>query len=102
MSEFYRFPAMVGLRKWTIEQQLEKSREETSEIEEAYEEFRHISPYTAPEVAEYFRWHLGMEIVDRMHSDETALRILFSYEEVEQLRDAVEVKNRKKGYYDER
>ena len=42
-----------------------------------------------------------MELMDVIHAAETALRMEFSYEEVEALRDRVEEKNRKRGYYGE-
>lgn len=43
----------------------------------------------------------GMELMDVIHAAETALRMKFDDSEVDQLRAAVEAKNRERGYYGE-
>lgn len=101
MTDFYRFPAMAKLGEFTEEEQLKHMQSEATEA-----------------VMQYARWYLtttikvdrdlvriernkfGMELMDYIHSGETALRMLFTDEEVEELRNAVIEKNRARGYYD--
>lgn len=95
---FYRFPAMVRLGEWTLMQQRSKLIEEVCEITEpayALAEAR----MTNADHTEDCRQLYGMELMDVIHAAETALRMEFSPEEVEELRDAVEKKNRDRGYY---
>lgn len=100
-TDFYRFPAMAKLNEWTIEQQLEKAREESQEIDDAYEEIKRISPYTAPEDIRHRRINFGMEVMDRIHCDETLLRMVFKDNEIAAIQKRVLEKNHGRGYYDE-
>lgn len=96
---FYRFPAMAKLGEWTLMQQRSKLLEETFEAaSEAYELY--AARLTHTDHVEDCRRLYGMELMDVIHAAETALRMEFADEEVEKLRDTVEEKNRKRGYYD--
>lgn len=89
MSEFYRFPAMVGLNEWDNAQQIEKIDEEANEAQRVYYESDNEISY-------------GVELMDIIHAAETALRMNFNDSEVSHLHELVIEKNRKRGYYDER
>lgn len=106
MSGFYRFPAMAMMGDRTNEQQSSKLLEECAEAEKAlfvYEavaldeiETGHVDCISDSQVA---RTAYGMELMDVIHAAETALRMEFNDAEVDDLRDAVEEKNRRRGYY---
>lgn len=87
MAEFYRFPAMAKLDEWDNAQQLTKIDEEVEESRNAYFGNDNEIPY-------------GVELMDVIHAAETALRMNFTDEEVENLHSLVISKNQKKGYYD--
>lgn len=97
----YRFPAMAKIKEWTFEQQMGKLREEMTEVEDAYRLIKRVSPYAALEDIMVRRTSFGMELLDVIHTCETALRMGFSDEEASALRDAVIAKNKERGYYDE-
>lgn len=101
MSEFYRFPAMAGLGERDNEQQVEKLRSESLEACGALWDYDMGVRFGKPNAPER-RTAYGMELMDVIHAAETALRMEFGDDEVAELRDAVEAKNRKRGYYDER
>lgn len=101
MSGFYRFPAMGLLDDWDSEDQIDKVRSETVE---AYRALRNClwdydTGKRREEPIEADRAAYGMELMDVIHAAETALRMEFTDAEVVKLRDAVEEKNRKRGYY---
>ena len=91
VDEFYRFPAMEKLDEWTNQQQIDKVLSEYREAAKAEVIYRCGEPE--------WRMSYGMELMDIIHATETALRIEFTDEEVERLRDEVEKKNRDRGYY---
>lgn len=108
MSGFYRFPALAGLCEFSNDEQLDHLVGESREAVDAYGEWEAEAgvPSSARRVcgsgcAEAKRAY-GMELMDVIHAAETALRMEFGDDEVAELRDAVEAKNRKRGYYDER
>ena len=98
-NSFYRFPAMAKLDEWTNGEQMTAIIKERREADEALEILEAVSPYTAPEDIALRRREYGMELIDIIHATETALRMEFTDEEVAELRDAVEKKNRDRGYY---
>ena len=94
---FYRFPAMAKLGELTNEQQVSKLLDECAEAEKSlldYEVAIRLGEQATADRAAY-----GMELMDVIHAAETALRMEFSDEEVDGLCDAVEKKNRRRGYY---
>lgn len=101
MSEFYRFPVMAGLGEWSNEEQAEKVWDETTEAYNALRDslWDYDTGTRREEMSDSDRTAYGMELMDVIHAAETALRIEFSDVEVDGLRDAVEDKNRKRGYY---
>ena len=101
MSEFYRFPALAVLCEFDNEQQVEKLRSESLEACSALWDYDMGLRFGKPNAPER-RTAYGMELMDVIHAAETALRMEFGDDEVAELRDAVEAKNRKRGYYDER
>lgn len=82
----YRFPAIAGLEEFATEDHLRKIESEYMEAELAYE---------AKERQLY-----GMELLDIIHATETALRMDFSEQEIEELRARVIEKNSRRGYYE--
>lgn len=88
MTDFYRFPAMAKLNEWDNADQIAKIREEVEEAERAYFSVDNEIPY-------------GIELMDIIHSAETALRMNFNDEEVSLIRELAIEKNRKRGYYDD-
>lgn len=98
MSGFYRFPAMAKMGEWTNEQQVEKLRGESLEACNALWDYDMGARFGKPN-AQNRRTAYGMELMDVIHATETALRMEFDDAEVDCLRDAVEEKNRERGYY---
>lgn len=88
MTDFYRFPAMAKLNEWDNADQIIKIEEEVEEARKAYFAVDNEIPY-------------GVELMNIIHSAETALRMNFSEEEVAHLHKLAVEKNRKRGYYDE-
>lgn len=101
MSEFYRFPAMAKLGEFTNEEQAEKVWDEAAEAFNALRDglWDYDTGKRREEMRDADRTSYGMELMDVIHAAETALRMEFSDAEVDALRDAVEDKNRKRGYY---
>lgn len=101
MSDFYRFPAMSVPSGFTNEDQAEKLWEETTEAFNALRDWTWDCDAEKPidEPREEDRTDYGMELMDVIHVAETALRMEFSDAEVDGLREAVEEKNRRRGYY---
>lgn len=101
MSGFYRFPAMAKLGEWTNEEQAEKVLDEAAEAFNALRDglWDYDTGTRLEEMRDADRTAYGMELMDVIHAAETALRMEFDDSEVDGLRDAVEDKNRKRGYY---
>lgn len=101
MSDFYRFPAMAKLGEWTNEQQAEKVRDEAAEAFNALRDglWDYDAGKRREEMSEADRTAYSMELMDVIHAAETALRMEFDDAEVDGLREAVEEKNRERGYY---
>lgn len=102
MSDFYRFPAMAKLSEWTNEQQAEKVWDEAAEAFNALRDglWDYDAGKRREEMSEADRTAYGMELMDVIHAAETALRMEFDNAEVDGLCDAVEEKNRERGYYE--
>ena len=101
MSGLYRFPAMAKLGEWTNEEQAEKVWDEATEAFNALRDglWDYDTGTRREEMMDADRTAYGMELMDVIHAAETALRMEFGDAEVDCLRDAVEDKNRKRGYY---
>lgn len=101
MRGFYRFPAMARLKELSAEAQAVKIREEADEAFNALCDGLWDCDTGEPrvEMGEADRTAYGMELMDVIHAAETALRMEFSDAEVDGLREAVEEKNRRRGYY---
>ena len=103
--EFYRFPSMAKLDEFARTQQMIYISGETKEAESAlFELMILLKDYSKnqgkqADRIDKARSDYGIELMDIIHAAETALRMEFSEEEVAQLRDAVEEKNRERGYY---
>lgn len=89
----YRFPAIDGLDGFTIDCQLRYIDEE---LREASRAINHVGSETNTSCS---RESYGMELMDIIHATETALRMEFTDDEVEELRAKVIEKNAKRGYY---
>lgn len=102
MSDFYRFPAMARLGEWTNEQQAEKVWDEAAEAFNALRDglWDYDAGKRREEMSEADRTAYGMELMDVIHAAETALLMEFDDNEVDGLREAVEEKNRRRGYYE--
>lgn len=85
---FFRFPAMAKLSEWDMADQLTKIEEELEEVRNAY-------------FGNECNIATGVELMDLIHASETALRMLFTDEEVESLHSLAISKNAKRGYYEE-
>lgn len=101
MSGFYSFPAMARLGEQNAEAQAVKIREEADEAFNALCDglWDCDTGETRVEMGEADRTAYGMELMDVIHAAETALRMEFSDEEVDRLRNMVESKNAARGYY---
>lgn len=99
-KSFYRFPAMAKLNEWNREQQLASIKSEVSEVKYAIDYLEYSSECVDGRTGD-LRDLYGLELMDVIHATETALRMEFTDEEVSELRDAVEKKNRDRGYYGE-
>ena len=87
MTNFYRFPELKGLETFSMEDQIQKMREEIEELSNAY--------YSVHEDILF-----GVELMDVIHSVETAIRQTFTDDEVEMLYNLVIAKNKKRDYYE--
>lgn len=83
----YRFPAIANMSKFDTLEQLQHIERE---LREAY-----AANYDKE------RQSYGMELLDIIHATETALRMEFSEQEVEELRAKVIEKNARRSYYKE-
>ena len=98
---FYRFSAMTRLEELASQEQLAYIGYELAEAHEAYKTWEATCgiPGSVQRVcgtdAPTRRWAYVI------HAAETALRMEFSDDEARDLRNAVERKNRERGYYDE-
>lgn len=101
MSGFYRFPAMARLGELTNEEQAEKVWDEAAEVFNALRDglWDYDTWKRRDRMSDADRTAYGMELMDVIHAAETALRMEFDGEEVDDLRDKVEEKNRVRGYY---
>lgn len=100
MSGFYRFPAMAMFREYDSKDQLEYIQGEAIEAFQQYARWK----FAVQQDLSYGKVNgeriaYGLEIMDVIHAAETALRIEFSDDEISMMRDAVEAKNRRRGYY---
>lgn len=97
MSGFYRFPSMANIGDLTTEGQAAKIFEEAYEAKSA-QAFWCYGNGSGDEDADRIAY--GMELMDVIHAAETALRMGFSDEQVDSLRELVIEKNATRGYYD--
>lgn len=102
MRGFYRFQAMAKLGEFTNEEQAEKVWDEATEAYNALRDslWDYDTGTRREEMSDSDRTAYGMELMDVIHAAETALRMEFDDNEVDALRDAVEEKNRERGYYE--
>lgn len=103
MSGFYRFPAMALPDGSSRLDQLGKLIEEMDEVEKAQRVLTLADSFCDQDERdehERCRKAYGMELMDVIHAAETALRMEFDDAEVDGLREAVEEKNRERGYYE--
>lgn len=99
MSGFYRFPAMANLEELSSADQADKVHEESLEVCSAQWMLESGKLSMRPDLSER-RTAYGMELIDVIHAAETALRMEFSENEVDNLKIATIVKNIKRGYYE--
>lgn len=101
MSGFYRFPAMAKLGEFTNEEQAEKVWDEATEAYNALRDslWDYDTGTRREEMSDSDRTAYGMELMDVIHSAETALRMEFGDAEVIILQLNVIEKNLKRGYY---
>ena len=83
----YNFPALKGLEKLTVGQQLQKIEEEVKELERELQR------------AESFRY-IAVEALNIIHACETLLRMLEDVTDIRAAYSYVIKKNRERGYYD--
>ena len=92
MTDFYNFPPLANLDELTAREQLAKIK---TEYREAYgAEIRYRCTHDSEARTEY-----GMELMDIIHAAETALRMEFDDDEVDELRAQVIEKNQRRSYY---
>ena len=89
----YRFPAFKTNNDMTLREQMEKIKTEWKEAKSAEIRYRCNGKERIEKTA------LGMELLDIIHATETALRMDYTEEEVEELRTKVIEKNATRGYY---
>lgn len=99
MSGFYRLPAMALPDGISRIDQMGKLFSETDEADRARRALTLAESFCCYARTEEYRIAYGMELMDVIHAAETALRMEFNDAEVDDLRDAVEDKNRRRGYY---
>lgn len=92
-DSFYRFPRLKEIEQLSRKDQVAKIRSECIEADKA--SIRYGLYRGEDERSDY-----GIELMDVIHAVETALRMEFDDEEVKELRDHTERKNRERGYYD--
>ncbi len=103
MSELYRFPALAELSEIKPSDQLSHISDEVSEAWQAHAMWLVSEDRVTRSAFEAIkaRRAYGMELMDVIHAAETALRITFDDEEIDELRRAVAEKNAERGYYGE-
>ena len=96
----YRFPAIANPPD-CVKKQLDKIGEELAEVREAYERMIRAKRSHGEDSEEYkeARMQYGIEHLDVIQSDETALRMEFAEDEVEEFRAKVIEKNANRSYY---
>lgn len=100
-SGFYRFPAIAASDGFSRLDQFGKLIEEVSEVESARRTLSLADDFCDDrDEIEMYRTAYGMELMDVIHAAETALRMEFSENEVDNLKIATIVKNIKRGYYE--
>lgn len=99
MSDFYRFPAIACIEEPSNTRQADKIYEESLEVCGAQLSYEMAERYGNP-IIHKIRENYGMELMDVIHAAETALRMEFSENEVDNLKIATIVKNIKRGYYE--
>lgn len=107
MSGFYRFPAMADLKDFTIIQQVNYIAQEVRaaidaalKMQSSYDHASNTLVREDFDEADNDRCEYGKELMDIIHSAETALRMGFSDEQVDRLCELVIEKNATRGYYD--
>lgn len=101
MSDFYRFPSLAVSDGFSRLDQFGKLIEEVSEVEAARNVIDLAYDFCDDrDEIEMYRTAYGMELMDVIHAAETALRMEFTDAEVDGLSEAVEEKNRRRGYYE--
>lgn len=97
---FFRFPRIANPPHRS--QQIKKIHEECDEAWKALDFLETQSElFPNSKCEQHWRHEYGMELLDVIHAVETALHMEFSECEIKKLRDEVEKKNRKLGYYEE-
>lgn len=99
MTNFYRFPAMAKLDEIKRSDQFEKIKEEFYEVKEAYYSLCMLGMFNQGKAK--YQIEYGMELMDVIHATETALRIEFTDQEIDELQRLVIAKNDERGYYDD-
>lgn len=94
MTNFYRFPAMAKLDEFNSREQMQKIKSEFREATRAEINYRCCHD-------DVERENYGTELMDIIHATETALRMEFSDEEIDELQRLVIAKNAERGYYDD-
>ena len=89
----YRFPAFKVDDDMNLRSQIDKIKTELREAKSAEIRYRCNGKEGIEKTA------LGMELLDIIHATETALRMEYTEEEVEDLRNKVIVKNQARNYY---
>lgn len=90
----YRFPAFKITDDMDIRSQITKIHTELKEAKSAEIRYRCCGKERIEKTA------LGMELLDIIHATETALRMEYTEEEVEELRAKVIEKNANRMYYE--
>ncbi|MCI8469338.1 MAG: hypothetical protein HFJ75_07645 [Eggerthellaceae bacterium] len=103
MSDFYRFPAMNDLGTYGSDEQLAYIQGEITEAIFAWSTWytAKCDPLVDVDTRSDLRTEYGMELMDVIHSCETALRMEFDEDEAGAMRYLVIDKNWKRGYYGE-
>lgn len=86
---------MAGYNSFNARDQLLKICEELREAKNAY----FLMKNAEPRYKKWLRQDYGKELLDIIHATETALRMEFTPDEVEQLRNEVIQKNTVRDYY---
>jgi phosphoribosyl-ATP pyrophosphohydrolase len=100
MRFVYNFPPHKGVERGHVMGQARKVLEEAGEALEATADYTHAE-YGTAEHASFAYW-TAFELMDVIHAAETELRMIEGSLEqsLDEIRDLVEDKNRRRGYYD--